>query len=122
MSTLVESKRLHLTSSAYQLITEAHTRLKLAGAVDAAARVKACLNSVRGAVRHATSLNHLGDEDLELRKRRRKPKHTYEAITKAPSILKLVQMELSGHHWGPETCDRIAAILRANGITVKDAE
>lgn len=82
MSTLIDSKRLHSTRVAYALVREAHARLKACGAVDAAARLASTFDSLRGAVRHAESLNYLGDEDHARRRRRRRPKHTAAEIAR----------------------------------------
>ena len=72
MSTRIDSKRLGYTTHAYRCVIEAYDALKACGAIHAAARVKACLKSVEGAVRHAERLNYLGDEDLaKMRKIRR---------------------------------------------------
>jgi hypothetical protein len=72
MSTLITSKRLHLTLRAYRNMIDARDDLKAAGAVCALRRVRQAIKSVQGAVRHATRLEFIGDEDRAKMRRRRR--------------------------------------------------
>lgn len=77
MSTLTSSKRLHHTEIGYHYLREAYDAFKDAGAIHTAARIKACLKSAEGAVRHALRLDALGEEDRaklrKIRVHRRRP-------------------------------------------------
>lgn len=58
MSHRLESQRRIDTEYALRCVTLAYDRLKACGAIHAAARVRTCLKSVEGAVRHARRLEH----------------------------------------------------------------
>lgn len=64
MSTNIETHRLIATEKAYRYVHLAYQELKACGAIHAAARVKACLKSVEGAVRHARGLDLRGEEAI----------------------------------------------------------
>lgn len=65
-------QRLHHTEIGYHYLREAYDAFKWAGAIHTAARIRACLKSAQGAVRHAERLERSGPGNRTIRVHRRK--------------------------------------------------
>lgn len=118
MSTRLESQRRIDTEYALRCVHLAYARLKACGAIHAAARVRASLKSVEGAVRHARGLENRDQPPHHCVRR-----HRLQSLTPLPGatkLIKLIQMELSGKVWDAGTLARVASMLRAHGIRVEE--
>lgn len=75
-------QRLHHTEIGYHYLREAYDAFKWAGAIHTAARVRACLKSAQGAVRHAERLERSGPGNRTITVHRRRPSKFWRDLHK----------------------------------------